>query len=275
MESHQRMARPTAYPTDPSPLAQVGSRQAIVPGEAPVVEEGPGESQAKGQDRQGQGHQTPAALRAAGVEAVEGAELDAGVSHAGRGSGESEEKCLIGGADGQQGERGAQFRSARAGELAGMGRSQKGSREKRRGDEGAVDHDASRRRLMGASSTAAAGAWGAGSSKISPWGISSCVLPARWPVTPGASTPAASRRGWRVHRQRVPQPRVEIAAGSTSKMLELRTGFHHRQGPFGEPWTHFARGDQLARELDEIGIDGLDRLDSVNIASAWISREGF
>lgn len=111
-----------------------------MPSEVVFVEDGPDEAEANGQNGEEQGEEASAALGAGGDVAFEGAEAEAGVLHAGRGSGEGEEEGLIEGGDDHQGNGGAELDFAQAGEFAGVVCSHDGGGDKGSGNQCEVEH---------------------------------------------------------------------------------------------------------------------------------------
>src|SRR5215469_8348942 len=76
-------------------LAEIGLGDAVVPGEVILVEQGPDEPEADGDEREHHGAETPAQLGTIGAVFVERAEGDSGVAHARGGGSERKEERVV------------------------------------------------------------------------------------------------------------------------------------------------------------------------------------
>jgi LPS-assembly protein len=217
-----------------------------VPAEAVVVHPDPGEAEAEGAGGHDGGKGAAAHGLARGIVVGEGAERDAGVAHAGGGVGEGEEEHLEDDGEEKQrggsgaGERGqVELQQARAGDVADG----RGEAEERGADADSVDgsgHDAA----MGGGGLRLEGEVGVGVAVPLRARGDGCVELQALPFGGGGGFESALRR-------------VGNLLGLDLEDAQLGPGRRFfAQRTLGDARPGFARGDELAGELDDVGGNG-------------------
>jgi hypothetical protein len=238
-------------------VAQVGLGVAVVPAEAVFVEEAPDHAETEREHGEDHGSEAAAQLPGGGDALVEGAEREAGVTHSGCAEREQAEEGVIGEAGEAEDSGAEQLRGAgskRAGHAEGYSEPEKGCKA---GNEGEIDNACHETAVeIGERGLVVRFCCG---------GVCRRGLGVKLDSLPLGCGPLHLRRGR--GSRRGSEPRLLSVrdllrrwsfgldgAGIDFEDAELRAGL----GLFrlGKARAHAAGGDELTRELNEIGVDG-------------------